>query len=151
MVMIVAIPVRFIYGLGSIVITDRILDNCAKLMLATGWIVTYGYIVEHFGAYYSGEAAERSLMFGHHPHSVAFWLMISCNSLIPQVLWLRRVRRNRLLLLVVSLFVLLGMWFERYVIIVQGLLRDQLPSVLRPRSSISESCSGRSVCLACCS
>ena len=127
MVLVLAIPVRFLYGLGH-VITDRILDNCAKLMLATGWVVTYGYIVEHFGAYYSGEPAERALLLGHHPSSVAFWTMIACNSIIPQLLWLRRVRRSKALLLVISLLVLLGMWFERYVIIVQGLLRDQLPS-----------------------
>jgi molybdopterin-containing oxidoreductase family membrane subunit len=127
MVLVIAIPVRFLYGLAH-VITDRILDNCAKLMLATGWIVTYGYIVEHFGAYYTGEPAERSLMLGHHPGSVAFWTMIGCNAVVPQVLWLRRARRSKLALFVVSLLVLLGMWFERYVIIVQGLLRDQLPS-----------------------
>lgn len=127
MVLVLAIPLRALYGLGH-VITDRILDNCAKLLLATGWIVTYGYLVEHFGAYYSGEAAERSLMFGHHPGSVAFWTMIGCNAIVPQVFWLRRARRSPIVLFAGSLLVLLGMWLERYVIIVQGLLRDQLPA-----------------------
>ncbi|HEX5063538.1 MAG TPA: NrfD/PsrC family molybdoenzyme membrane anchor subunit [Kofleriaceae bacterium] len=127
MVLVLAIPIRVLYGIEH-VITDRILDNCAKLMLVTGWIVTYGYIVEHFGAYYSGEPAERSLMFGHHPGSLAFWTMLSCNAIIPQLLWWRRVRRAKLVLFVISVLVLVGLWFERYVIIVQGLMRDQLPS-----------------------
>lgn len=127
MVLVLAIAVRFMYGLDH-VITDRILENCAKLVLATGWIVAYGYLVEHFGAYYTGEPAERSLMFGHHPGSLAFWTMLACNVAIPQVLWLRRARRNKLVLVGVSVAVLLGMWLERYVIIVQGLIRDQLPS-----------------------
>jgi len=127
MVLVLAIPIRLLYGLEH-VITDRILDNCAKLMLVTGWIVTYGYLVEHFGAYYTGEPAERSLMFSHHPGSLAFWTMITCNAIIPQLLWLRRVRRSKLVLFVLAVLVLVGMWFERYVIIVQGLLRDQLPS-----------------------
>src|SRR5262249_36237031 len=72
MSLVLAILVRSRYGLRD-VITDRVLDNCAKLMLATGWVVAYGYGVEHFGAYYSGEAAERALMFGYHPTSPAFW------------------------------------------------------------------------------
>jgi molybdopterin-containing oxidoreductase family membrane subunit len=127
MVLVLALPIRFLYGLSH-VITDRILDNCAKLLLATGWIVTYGYIVEHFGAYYTNEHAERSLMFDYHPTSIAFWTMLACNSIIPQVLWWRRARRSKAVLFAVAILVLLGMWLERYVIIVQGLLRDQLPS-----------------------
>lgn len=127
MVIVLSIPIRFFFGLRH-VITDRVLDNCSKLMLITGWIVAYGYIVEHFGAYYSGEPAERSLMFGLHPASFAFWVMIFCNVLVPQIFWVRRARRSSTVLFVASLFVLLGMWLERYVIIVEGLCRDQLPS-----------------------
>ena len=127
MVIVLAIPVRFFYRLEH-VITDRVLDNCAKLTLITGCIVSYGYMMEHFGAYYTGDADERSLMFGFHPTSLAFWMMICCNVLAPQVFWLRRARRSKVALLIVSLLVLLGMWLERYVIVVQGLLRDQLPS-----------------------
>jgi Ni/Fe-hydrogenase subunit HybB-like protein len=127
MVLILAIPIRIFYRLEH-VITDRTLDNCAKLLLATSWIVTYGYLVEHFGAYYTGEAAERSLMFGHHPGSLAFWIMLTCNVAVPQLFWSRWARRSKLVLFVASLLVLLGMWLERYVIIVQGLIRDQLPS-----------------------
>ncbi|MDB4956800.1 MAG: Polysulfide reductase NrfD [Myxococcales bacterium] len=127
MVIILAIPTRAWFGIKH-VITDRHLDNCAKLVLTTGWIVTYGYLVEHFGAYYTGDAADRSLMFGYHPTSVAFWLMLFCNVVMPQLFWFRRARRSTLALFVVSMCVLLGMWLERFVIIVQGLLRDQLPS-----------------------
>ena len=127
MVIVLAIPIRHFYRLEH-VITPRILDNCAKLMLITGWVVTYGYLVEHFGAYYSGDAADRTLMFGHHPTSVAFWLMLFCNVLVPQIFWSRRARNSTAILFVGSLFVLLGMWLERYVIIVEGLIRDQLPS-----------------------
>jgi molybdopterin-containing oxidoreductase family membrane subunit len=127
MVLVLAIPVRFLYRLHD-VITTRVLENCAKLMLVTGGVVTYGYLVEHFGAYYSGEPAERALMLGHHPHDLAFWTMITCNSIVPQVLWWRRVRRSAAALFAVSLIVLLGMWLERYVIIVEGLIRDQLPA-----------------------
>jgi Ni/Fe-hydrogenase subunit HybB-like protein len=105
-----------------------ILDNCAKLMLATGLIVDYGYLIEHFGAYYHGDPAERSLMFGYHPTSAAFWTMIACNVVVPQIFWSRRARRSKLALLLGSLAILLGMWLERFVIIVQGLMRDQLPS-----------------------
>jgi len=127
MVLVLAIPVRRIYGLAH-VITDRVLDNCAKLLLATGWVVAYGYLVEHFGAYYTGEPAERALMFGYHPASPAFWAMLACNVAVPQVFWLRRARRSQLVLFIGALAVLVGMWLERYVIIVQGLVRDQLPS-----------------------
>jgi len=127
MVIVLSLPIRFFFDLRH-VITDRVLDNCAKLMLITGWIVAYGYIVEHFGAYYSGEAAERNLMFGLHPTSFAFWLMLFCNVGVPQIFWSRKARRSSTVLFVGSLFVLLGMWLERYVIIVEGLCHDQLPS-----------------------
>ncbi|HEY4240392.1 MAG TPA: NrfD/PsrC family molybdoenzyme membrane anchor subunit [Kofleriaceae bacterium] len=127
MALVLAILVRARYGLRD-VITDRVLENCAKLMLATGLVVAYGYGVEHFGAYYSGEAAERSLMFGYHPTSIAFWTMLGCNVVVPQLLWAKRARRSQTALFVISVLVLFGMWLERYVIIVQGLVRDQLPS-----------------------
>jgi Ni/Fe-hydrogenase subunit HybB-like protein len=127
MVLVLAIPVRFFYGLED-VISARVLDHCAKLLLATGLFVSYGYAIEHFGAYWTGDAAERSLMFEHHPASLAFWVMLACNVAAPQLFWWRRARRSPAVLLAVSLAVLLGMWLERYVIIVQGLERDQLPS-----------------------
>jgi molybdopterin-containing oxidoreductase family membrane subunit len=127
MVVLLAIPVRFFYGLGH-VITDRVLDNCAKLMLITGWIVAYGYMIERFGAYYTGDASDRSLMFDFLPRSPVFWMMIFCNVVAPQAFWMRRVRRSKAGLMIVSLLVLVGMWFERFVIIVDGLLRDHLPS-----------------------
>jgi molybdopterin-containing oxidoreductase family membrane subunit len=127
MVLVLAIPIRRMYRLEH-VIQARHLDNCAKLMLVTGWVVAYGYLVEHFGAYYSGEPAERSLMFGHHPGSISFWIMLTCNVAVPQLFWWRRARRSQIALFAGGLVVLVGMWLERYVIIVEGLCRDQLPS-----------------------
>jgi len=127
MVIVLAIPTRHAFRIEH-VIKDRHLDNCAKLMLITGWVVAYGYLTEHFGAYYSGDPADRSLMFHFHPASITFWLMLFCNVAAPQLLWWRRARRTEWILFAVSLLVLLGMWLERFVIIVQGLLRDQLPS-----------------------
>jgi Ni/Fe-hydrogenase subunit HybB-like protein len=127
MVLVLAIPIRAIYRLEA-VITARVLDHCAKLLLATGLIVAYGYGVEHFGAWLHGDAAERALMFGHHPASVAFWVMLACNVVVPQLCWSSRVRRSTRMLFAIGLVVLLGMWLERYVIIIQGLERDHLPS-----------------------
>jgi molybdopterin-containing oxidoreductase family membrane subunit len=110
------------------VITDRVLDNCAKLMLITGWVVAYGYLMDDFGAYYGGEAAERTLDFVYHPASSIFWITMFCNVVVPQMFWSRRMRRNRKVLFIGSMAVLVGMWGERFMIIVEGLLRDHMPS-----------------------
>jgi molybdopterin-containing oxidoreductase family membrane subunit len=127
MVLVLAIPTRFFFRLEH-VITDRVLDNCAKLMLITGLIVAYGYAMDNFGAYYTGEPADRVLNFHFHPTSVIFWMTIFCNVVVPQVFWSRRARRNRYVLFIGSMAVLLGMWCERFMIIVEGLLRDHMPS-----------------------
>ena len=127
MVIVLAIPTRYFFRLAH-VITDRVLDNCARLMLITGWIVDYGYLVEHFGAYYNGDPTERSLELHYHPANFAFWLTMFCNVVVPQIFWSKRARRNRWVLFIGSMFVLLGMWMERYMIIVEGLLRDHIPS-----------------------
>jgi Ni/Fe-hydrogenase subunit HybB-like protein len=127
MVIVLAIPVRYFFRLEH-VITERVLGNCAKLTLITGCIVSYGYMTEHFGAYWTGDPADRSLMFGFHPTSVVFWLMLLCNVVAPQAFWFRRVRQSTRWLFGISVLVLIGMWLERFTIIVEGLLRDQLPS-----------------------
>jgi molybdopterin-containing oxidoreductase family membrane subunit len=127
MVIALAIPTRRVFRLHH-VITDRVLDNCAKLMLITGWIVAYGYVMDDFGAYYGGDPAERSLSYRYHLSSAIFWVTMICNVVVPQVLWVRRARRNPAVLIVVSLLVLVGMWAERFLIIIEGLLRDQIPS-----------------------
>src|SRR3569623_1844692 len=119
MVIVLAIPIRFFFRLEK-VITDRVLDNCAKLTLITGLIVAYGYLTEHFGAYYNGDPAARSLMFGYHSKSFIFWAVIFCNVVAPQVYWFRRARRSNAWLFATSILVLIGMWLERFMIIVQG-------------------------------
>jgi molybdopterin-containing oxidoreductase family membrane subunit len=129
MVLILAIPIRRAYGLED-VITERHLDNGAKLMLATGLIVAYGYLTETFFSWYGANPYEKYLVWNrqHGPYAPLWWLTILCNVVIPQTLWLRKVRFTPFLLFVVSGFVLLGMWFERVMIVVISLHRDFMPS-----------------------
>ena len=117
------------YDLGDF-ITMRHLQNMAKVMLVTGLIVAYGYGTEAFIAWYSGDKYEgfvpMNRMFG--PYALYYWMLITCNVIIPQALWFKRVRTNVPLLFVISLVVNVGMWLERFVIIVISLHRDFLPS-----------------------
>jgi Ni/Fe-hydrogenase subunit HybB-like protein len=129
MVLTLAIPLRKAYHLEDF-ITMRHLDNCAKVMLATGLIVAYGYFIEFFMAFYSGNKfdvflAEQRL---HGPYSHFYFALILCNILTPQLLWIEKVRRNVLLLFLMSLVINTGMWLERFVIIVISLTRDFMPS-----------------------
>jgi molybdopterin-containing oxidoreductase family membrane subunit len=129
MVMTLAIPLRAVYGLKDF-ITMRHLQNMAKIMLATGLIVAYGYGVEIFCAWYSGSEYEGA-MIAHRvrgPFAWAFWSLIVCNVLIPQALWSRRVRSSTLALFLIAIVVNVGMWLERFVIVVTSLSRDYLPS-----------------------
>ncbi len=129
MVLTLAIPLRMAYGLQDFV-TDRHLDNMAKVMLASGLIVAYGYLMETFIAWYSGNIFEQyamlNRMFG--PYGYSYWMLIACNIAIPQLLWFRGVRRNMALLFVVSIIINVGMWLERFVIVIVSLSRDYLPS-----------------------
>ncbi|HWO43206.1 MAG TPA: NrfD/PsrC family molybdoenzyme membrane anchor subunit [Candidatus Eisenbacteria bacterium] len=129
MVLTLAIPLRAAYGLEDF-ITMRHLQNMAKVMLATGLIVAYGYLIEIFIAWYSGNEFEIAMVenrfFG--PYAPAFWSLILCNVLIPQALWSERVRSSTVLLFVISLVVNLGMWLERFVIVITSLQHDFVPS-----------------------
>jgi Ni/Fe-hydrogenase subunit HybB-like protein len=129
MVLTLAIPIRAAYGLGDF-ITKRHLDNMAKVMLATGLIVAYGYMTEAFIAWYSGNTYERFMIFNRMtgPYAPAYWALIATNIVIPQALWLKRVRASVPLLFAVALVVNTGMWLERFVIVVTSLHRDFLPS-----------------------
>ncbi|MFN2323119.1 MAG: NrfD/PsrC family molybdoenzyme membrane anchor subunit [Trueperaceae bacterium] len=130
MVIILAVPLRRAFGFEKM-ITLRHLDNAAKLMLATGMIVVYGYGVELFYAWYSGVEFEVFMAYNRvfgADHGWAFWLLIACNLVAIQPLWLRSVRQNPLALFVIALFVSVGMWLERYVIVVVSLTKDFLPS-----------------------
>jgi len=129
MVLTLAIPMRAIYGLEDF-ITARHLENMGKVMLATGLIVAYGYAVEAFMAWYSGSPYESYMMINRltGPYKWHYGSLILCNVLAVQVLWLRRARKNVFVLFAVAMFVNVGMWLERFVIIVVSLHRDYLPS-----------------------
>ncbi|MFO7530960.1 MAG: NrfD/PsrC family molybdoenzyme membrane anchor subunit, partial [Candidatus Limnocylindrales bacterium] len=130
MVLILAVPLRRAFGLEKM-ITLRHLDNAAKLMLATGMIVVYGYAVELFYAWYSGVEFEIFMAYNRvfgADHGWAFWLLIACNFVAIQPLWFRSVRQNPAALFVISIIVSIGMWLERFVIIVVSLTKDFLPS-----------------------
>jgi Ni/Fe-hydrogenase subunit HybB-like protein len=129
MVLVLAIPLRALYGLDDL-ITMRHLDNCAKVMLATAEIVAYSYLFEAFISWYSGNTFEMYAMWNRMtgPYWPTYWLLIFCNLVAPQLLWVKKYRTNVIWLFVISLDVLVGMWLERYVIIVVSLHRDFLPS-----------------------
>jgi molybdopterin-containing oxidoreductase family membrane subunit len=129
MVLTLAIPLRAMYGLHDF-ITDRHLDNMAKVMLATGLIVLYGYSMELFTAFYSGNVYEQSMMLNRitGPYWWSYALLILCNGVIPQALWLRGVRYSAVVLWLIAVVINIGMWLERFVIIVTSLHRDFLPS-----------------------
>lgn len=129
MVLNIILPIRRIYGLQNL-ITKRTLNNMACVTLATCWMVTYGYIMEAFMAWYSGDPFERAMMhdraFG--AYGWIFWCLILLNCVIPQLLWSRNVRTNDIALFFVALSINVGMWIERFVIVVQSLHHDFVPS-----------------------
>ena len=129
MVLMLAIPIRKIYGLEDF-ITDRHLQNSAKVMLATGWIVAYGYGIEAFMGWYSGNRYDSFLLWNrlHGPYAFFYYLLLICNIAIPQTLWIRKLRTSSVGLFFVSLVILVGMWLERFVIVVISLQRDFVPS-----------------------
>jgi Ni/Fe-hydrogenase subunit HybB-like protein len=129
MVLTIAIPLRKAYDLEDF-ITMHHLENMAKVMLATGLIVAYGYFFEYFMSIYSGNKFDLYLtkMRFHGPYSHFYYMLILCNILTPQLLWFRKARTNVALLFVMSLVVNLGMWLERFVIVVISLTRDFMPS-----------------------
>ena len=108
----------------------RHLENMAKILLATGLIVAYGYAMEVFMAWYSGDQFEQYVTLNRMlgPYAPAYWTLIACNCLAPLVLWSKRMRTNVWVLFVVSLIVNVGMWLERFVIVVTSLHRDYMPS-----------------------
>jgi len=129
MVLTLAIPLRAVYKLEDF-ITMRHLENMAKVMLATALIVGYGYVMEFFMTFYGGNPYEVFLSLNRlgGPYRVLYWALIACNILAPQLLWFRRVRTNVPALFVMSLVVNIGMWLERFVIVVVSLHRDFMPS-----------------------
>ncbi len=129
MVLILAIPMREIFGLKDM-ITMRHLENMGKIMLTTGIFVFYGYCMEAWTAYYSGNIYERFMAMNRAfgPYGWSYWGLIFCNGVMPWILFIRKVRTNLTWLFVISVMVSIGMWLERFVIIVVSLTRGQLPS-----------------------
>ncbi len=129
MVLNLAIPVRRFYGMESL-ITMKHIDNMAKVMLATGLLVSYGYFCEAFFAWYSANPYEQFMMYNRMfgPYGWSYWTLIAINAVMIQLLWFKSIRTNTVALFIMSLFVGVGMWLERFVIIVTSLNRDFVPS-----------------------
>ncbi len=129
MVLTLAIPLRALYGLEDF-ITTRHLQNMGKIMLTTGFMVSYGYMIEAFMAWYSDNRFEQYVQLNRAlgPYWPMYWSLIACNVLAPQLLWFKRMRTSALALFIVAILVNVGMWLERYVIVVTSLHRDFLPS-----------------------
>jgi Ni/Fe-hydrogenase subunit HybB-like protein len=129
MVLILAIPIRAFYRLEDF-ITMRHLDNMAKIILVTGMIVSYGYLMEVFFGWYSANPYESFMISNRMkgPYATIYWLLIACNVLAPQLFWFKSMRASIPALFLVSVIVSFGMWFERFIIVVTSLHRDFLPS-----------------------
>lgn len=129
MVVTVLVFVRKVFDLENI-ITINHLDNMNKVILLTGSMVGYAYGTEFFMAWYSGNPFEQFVFINRAfgPYAWSYWIMISCNVLFPQLFWFRKIRRSVPVMLVIAILVNVGMWFERYVIVITSLHRDFLPS-----------------------
>ncbi len=129
MVLTLMLPMRTLCHLEEI-ITVRHIELMGKVILATGSMVGYAYAMEFFIAWYGGNPYElyafKNRAFG--PYWWAYWTMVSCNVVSPQLFWFKAVRRNMVIVFILSIFVNIGMWFERFVIIVTSLHRDYMPS-----------------------
>lgn len=130
MVIIVAIGLRNGFGMQELISIDH-LENAAKMVLLTGFLVGYGYAFETFGAWYTGHTEEVLLIVQRAigPYAGAFWGMVIFNTLVVQLLWFRNIRRSQTWLMVISVLVLVGMWLERFVIISVSLVYQYLPSM----------------------
>jgi molybdopterin-containing oxidoreductase family membrane subunit len=129
MVVTVLVVVRKVFNLENIITMDH-LDKMNKVILATGMMVGYAYAMEFFIAWYSGVQVEQfaflNRAFG--PYAWAYWIMVSCNVIFPQLFWFRKFRRSIPVMMIIVILVNVGMWFERFVITVTSLHRDFLPS-----------------------
>jgi molybdopterin-containing oxidoreductase family membrane subunit len=130
MVLTLAIPMRVVYGMQDF-ITDRHLDNMAKVMLTTGLIVAYGYLMEDFIAWYGENEYEHFMILRNRPfgpYRAYYWALIACNVIIPQLLWFPFCRRNVIVLWLISMVINVGMWLERFIIVVTSLSSDFVPA-----------------------
>ncbi len=129
MVLTLIIPLRRWYNLKDM-ITLRHIESASKLMLGVGLIVAYGYAMEAFFSWYSGDKYESFMYWNRMtgPYGFTYVLLILCNILIPQALWSQKVRHNIIAVWCISIVINIGMWLERFVIVVTSLHRDFLPS-----------------------
>jgi molybdopterin-containing oxidoreductase family membrane subunit len=129
MVLVLAIPIRASYGLEDF-ITLRHLQIMGKILLATGLLTSYGYFIEAFMGWYSDNTYERFIQLNRMlgPYAQVYWPLLVCNVVMPQVLWFPAVRSSQLALFLVAFVILIGMWLERYMIVITSLSRDYLPS-----------------------
>ncbi len=130
LVLMLVVPLRARFHLKD-VITERHLDAMAKIVLATGWMLIYSYVMEIFMAWYSGHDMERFMFLVSRPlgpYAVLYWAMTVLNLLTPQLFWLRRFRTSPVVLFAASTLILVGMWIERFVIVVTSLAQNQIPS-----------------------
>ena len=130
MVLTLLLLARAAFGIEGL-ITTRHLENMCKIIIATGTMVGYAYGMEFFIAWYSGNGYESYIFFNNRatgPYAWAYWTMISCNVLFPQLFWFKAIRTNVVTIFILSIVINIGMWFERFVIIVTSLHRDYLPS-----------------------
>ena len=129
MVLTLAIPMRALFKLQNL-ITLRHIDNCCKLLLVTGLLVAYGYASEIYTAWYSGNVYEQYMTLNRFvgPYAACYWLLIACNVIFPQLLWFQWIRQNVIVVFALSLIINVGMWTERFVIIVTSLHRDFIPT-----------------------
>jgi molybdopterin-containing oxidoreductase family membrane subunit len=129
MVLTICIPLRRIYGLKDF-ITMHHIDNMARVMLTTGLIVLYGYLLEVWQGYYSANIYEEAVIenrfFG--PYAWSYWALFLCNAMAIQFLWFEKIRLNTIAVWIIAMFVNVGMWLERFVIIVISLSRDFIPA-----------------------
>jgi Ni/Fe-hydrogenase subunit HybB-like protein len=129
MVMTLTIIARKVFSLEKLITVDH-LEKMTKIILLTGMMVGYAYSLEFFMAWYSGNVYEQfafiNRAFG--PYAWAYWIMVSCNLLVPQLFWFKKLRRLVPLMFVASILINVGMWFERFVIVVTSLSRDFLPA-----------------------
>lgn len=131
MVIVISIAIRIAYGLQQFITRDH-LDVMAKLLLATSLVTSYGYLSEQTVTYFGGDVFDSHVYWYRLTDFAKFgwitWFLFTCNTIIPQLLWFRALRRNQAVLFCVSIMVLIGMWFERYMIITSSLSEDFLPS-----------------------
>ena len=129
MVLTLLIPARQLFGMKEL-ITTRHLENMCKVILATGSMVGYAYAMEFFISWYSANPFESFVFINRAlgPYAWAYWIMVTCNVITPQLFWFKKIRTSPWIIFALCIFVNIGMWFERFVIIVTSLHRDSLPS-----------------------